>query len=63
MLRKHPERRHLMPDSGSTFDLAIEVLQSIVWFVSFLGSYVILAAAIFAGGWFIWRFVNDVLFP
>ena len=52
-----------MPDAASTWDLLLYVLQSIVWFVGLIGSYAMMAAAIFAAGWFIWRFVNDVLFP
>jgi hypothetical protein len=52
-----------MPDSATTFDFIIQILQSVVWFLGFLGSYLMMAVAVFAAGWFIWRFVNDVLFP
>ena len=52
-----------MPESGSTFDAIIQILQSVVWFFGFLGSYLMMAIAVFVAGWFVWRFVNDVLFP
>lgn len=52
-----------MPDLATVLAFLSAAAQWTVWIIGLLGGYGVMAAAIFAGGWFIWRFVNDVLFP